>query len=1465
MARAGRKSAENPRPRAPRDFGRLISQLFCVLFALVGLVPLSGGLILRSRPIQTWAARETSRVLAEQLGVHATFSVQIDVVPLRLAVTHLVVPSNDGGAPAVSTRLAAISPRFFSLLAGRLDVGDIELEDSSVRMVVRNGRVANLDYRLPARSKDASSPELKRAPFRSLTVTSARLDLDVEGTHVQTDAIDMDVFAEPELSFDVALRMAGATLDSTRTQKKGGGRAHDEDRLCALDLRAQLSPRQVSVRRLSLLGAVDLDPASGTRPACDVTGPEKLAVRLSQLKVTPRADSPIPLLKGRVMFRAPAGITNRFVATDLTGWAGFSGEVDYDGTTRLPEINGQLSGAGLSMAGKAIAKRLAGTVQIHADVVRVPDMEADWANGTAWIKGFHIEPFTPGIPLGVDHIVSEHMNFPGVMRDVGITPNTIVDWNYDHVDIDKVKGAIRPFSLDGSVSSRSSNFAVYDKAYHDPAKRRMIGVHSANIVGRWRANGKSLDFYDIQTTFGHSNLPVELVSISFGGAGNPLIVRLKPGAVLDMADVGPIASLEVAGVAHLDVALEGHMEHPSLDGKISVEGLQLGGFELGNLAETKVHFEPLFVEFENLNGTRREMKYHSDSARLDFDGPASVEFTANTSSDTFDIREFFRIFHFDDDPRFADVSGRGKVKARVRYVMGGPEDECESGRLRVEGQSELTELEFLGEGYNVAETTFDLDWFDIDAGVRGFRLDVPVLALRKGSGTIIGDARVGPGGTLGGHLLGSHIALARIDSLRSFFGQADGFVTGVGRLEGRLEQLGFTANVHVSDVKARGASLPPSDLTVRLIPDVKPLETSGKISGCGRALPPVFDKAERRDTRDGVFRVDGRMFGDQVLLDDVELTSQKDRILSGKVKLQKLDLGALVALAPQSALLGQLPHGSLSGSAELERVYVKHPFDSRAKLVVSGLESSVAGYRVSLVEQAAEFTVQDGSVESPRFTLRVATPDGKSGLLDGHAKIARDKSLSGALVLRETPLGVVASAVPGIDRAEGRLFAGVSLGGKLSSPALSGYLEVQNGRVVLSHLISPLTDLNVRVDMDASGWRFTRGTATWGGGTVEVDGGAPFAQGTLGTTRLRILAKGVTLPIEDDVRVGFDANLDLMVPTSAGEVSEARDGKKELPRLTGTVDLNSASYTRAMTATADIAALTGRGHKTEVDTFDPDQGNLELDVLIRAKRPLVVKNALVDCALDIDPNGLRLVGTDRHLGALGSVAVVPGGHIFLRRNSFEVKSGLVRLNDPTRLRPEVDVSAVTDFRRFENPAGTQATVSSTATTSGGGSWRIRLRAYGPPDDLRVDLASDPPLAQDDIFLLLTVGLTRTELDQARSAGVGSSAALEALGSLSGAESAVTDTVPIDEFRFGSVYSARSGRTEPTVTIGKRLGERLRASVTTSLSDTNEVRSNVEYRATPQMSVEGSYDNAQRAGAPALGNLGGDVRWRLEFD
>ena len=76
---------------------------------------------------------------------------------------------------------------------------------------------------------------------------------------------------------------------------------------------------------------------------------------------------------------------------------------------------------------------------------------------------------------------------------------------------------------------------------------------------------------------------------------------------------------------------------------------------------------------------------------------------------------------------------------------------------------------------------------------------------------------------------------------------------------------------------------------------------------------------------------------------------------------------------------------------------------------------------------------------------------------------------------------------------------------------------------------------------------------------------------------------------------------------------------------------------------------------------------------------------------------------------------------------------------------------------------------------------------------------------------------------------------------------------------------RTGRTEPTVTIGKRLNERVRANVTTGIAESREVRTNVEWRLSNRVAVESTYDNVNDISSSSLGNLGADVRWRIEFE
>jgi translocation and assembly module TamB len=216
----------------------------------------------------------------------------------------------------------------------------------------------------------------------------------------------------------------------------------------------------------------------------------------------------------------------------------------------------------------------------------------------------------------------------------------------------------------------------------------------------------------------------------------------------------------------------------------------------------------------------------------------------------------------------------------------------------------------------------------------------------------------------------------------------------------------------------------------------------------------------------------------------------------------------------------------------------------------------------------------------------------------------------------------------------------------------------------------------------------------------------------------------------------------------------------------------------------------------------------------------------------------------------------------------------VRFDDPYRIAPKVDVRAETEYRRYasaaaEAPAeggGAAPATSTGGTASTSGNWRIKMHAHGDAEDLRLALTSDPPLSQEDIVLLLTLGMTRAEIDRGLASSLGETVGLEALSTLTGADKAVKKIVPIlDEFRFGSGYSSRTGRTEPTVTVGKRITDSVRANVTTGLNENREVRSSVEWRLNQRMSVQGSYDNANDASSSSLGNLGADLRWRLEFE
>jgi translocation and assembly module TamB len=1460
-------------PTRNRDFGRIFARVLCALFALIGGLPLVLGFFLSSAPVENWAVRETTRLLKEHLGLTASFRVELKLLPLRVTVSQLVVPASDGGTPALEIARVAVTPRIFSLLAGRLDAGDIEVDQPKGRLVIKDGQLQNLSYRLPEPSKKARAPS-KQAPFSSLSVGDAHFKLEIDGVHVDTGALDLDVFAELGPIFEVALRSSGTRVWRERVVRgvpppPPGTLATDEDTLCRLELRLRYEPGALLVRRFSAQGSADLNPKPGSMPSCDSLredDPGRFTIQLSQLRVGLRKGE-VPLIDGRVVLRAPLPVVNRFVrAGPLKGVASFAGDVRYDGRHKLPEVHGKLTGSGVEFEHFKLAKTLDVDLAVAGDVINIPRYQMAFADGDVVLKNARIEPFSPGVVLSAERVDSKSMTFEGLMRDLGVTDDTVIKWDFDELRVSKISGTITPLRIDAEVYSDTRNFEVTDVSFRNPNRKRMIGVKSALVRGHIGVRPDSFDIYDTRTDFGGSSIFVKLVSIAFKEAA--LKMSIPKGARIDLADISPIVGIPISGKAEVDVDMTGIPPAVVLTGNMKVQNFVFGGFPFGDITSARVRFVPLVLELFDVQAKKGKSDYSIPSGRLNFDGPAPIVTDAHVKSPNFDVRDFFHMWHFETDPRFDGIAGQTALDATVHYAFGGPEDRCGGGNLRVAGNAHFAALDLFDERYDSGNAAFDFRWSDRDATYQGVDLSVPSLTLRKGTGTVVGSFGLRQGAQVYGHFVASGLPLSHVNALPTLLRAAEGQLSATAEVGGTLDALQVDVSGRLSPLRLGRATLPASKFELRLVPIVHPQKVLGT-TRCGRPIGAPLERADyEADQNSGVFHVSGQLFGGQIAFPDLTITRQRASIVRGEIDFAGLDLGALAEL---SATLGDSEtrlDGKLSGKLSLHEIRTKTPLQSRVELSLSDWSINRKGYHVELASGSQPIVFENGRFALPGIGFSATTPRGQKVTFDAQGSIfnvATFPQIKGQLTLRPMQLASLLGVIPRAERAEGTLSGELEVEGPLFAPRFAGGFDLERGELAIRGLPLPVTDIGIAVRISGNELKLEKASAKVGAGTLQVSGGAPLQGMNLGAARFAITARELALPMNDGIRAVADADLNLAFkPTAEG-------AERELPRVTGDVSIRSFEYTRPVVMTADISSLGQRGKRTEVNTYDPADDMVQFEVRLRAQKAMKLSNNLIEAELDVADEGLLLAGTNGRFGLRGAVTLHPRGKIFLRRSEFEVTQGRVRFDDLTRIAPEVDVTAVTEYRRYHtnNTASAPTTSSSsgsTAPTSQGGRWRIQMHAHGNADKLKVDLTSDPALAQDDIFLLLTVGLTRAELDQAQSASVGGSVALEALGSISGADRAVTEAVPlIDEFRFGSAYSSRTGRTEPTVTIGKRLSKRIRANVTSGVADSREVRSNIEWQLSPRVSIEGSYDNVNDISSSTLGNLGADVRWRLEFE
>ncbi|HQF21857.1 MAG TPA: translocation/assembly module TamB domain-containing protein [Polyangiaceae bacterium] len=1454
------------RRRQRVQVGRWIARVLCFLFAIIGIFPVLAGVLVRSEAVTNWADQRVRALLIQDTGLDGLFRTTIHVWPPTIVISDIEVQASDDLGPALTIDRVSLRPQLFSLLQGKLNVGEIEIERPMVRLVIQKGKVVNLYWHMPTKDNEPSSSE--DAFFSSLVINDARVDITVDGRRLRGKEIDLDITAAQGPVFDIALRtgrIQGTSIEPLSFTGYGAPepvQAHHEDVVCELDARLRVEPNGLQVRRFRAVGAADLDPNPDTRPSCQLSTDDPHRVELEMRLVHAVLDDQgLKSVRGGGKARAPLRLVNRWIEfLPLQGWIGAEVQGEWRRGQSLPSISGaQLQGEGIALGIYRIASSLSLKARIDSDIVYVPEAHIGFADGLVAIHHAQVQPLAKGIPLRAERLDIGGMKFPGLMRDLGVTEHTHVRMDFQEGTLSAVEGTIVPLRIDSNLMTHVRDFEVFDAAYDNPSRKHVLGISQGSVSAKFAVRPHAVEFQNSRVEFGKSSLNV-FTSLGFA---NEFRLVVSKGSRIDLEDINPLLDIPWKGKADVTTDITGVFDEPLIQGDVAIEGFEFADMALGDLQRAKVRFQPMVMDITDVHGVKGYSAYHVPTMRVDFTGPAPVVADANLRSSAFDIRDFFAIFHFDKDPRFKDIFGVAAANAQLHYEQGGPRDRCGGGWLGVQVDGSIKQLELFEEKFDGGSFELDYEWFDREAQDLGVSADIRSIVLRKGKGTVLGQGTIRPGGIIRGRAAVSHVPLSTIDTLGSLGAWLDARVSAVADVRGTLDRLEADIDVQVSPLQLGTATLPASHVFVKLTPIDPPVRVIGR-TRCGLPIGAPFDPvAYAKDAPLGVFDVQGELFGGQVIVQDVQLTRQTRKVATGTIVARALDLGKIAQVLPTMAASTDVHKGVLSGSLEMRYLPLDDWRHADLSLVLAALEVQSNAGSVRLRQGTPPITLQQDDVIIPGILLDFHSPKGLSGTFLAHGqvhKVSGTPQLDLHAQLTPTDLSALANIVPRIERARGVVQASIDVFGDWQAPRYRGQASLQEGSLAITDIPMAIDGIDVLVRIDERQIQLVRANARVGGGRITAVGTLPLEGFDFGTASATLTARDVHLAFLDGVKATIDADL-----TASWNARLARE-MGNIPRVVGDVRLLSFEYSRPFRMEADLPSLAEKARKTTFELYDPSQDVVDFEVRVHAPRPLWIRNNLADLKLTLDSPVLTLSGSNQRVGLRGDLRVQPGSRVRLRANEFEVRDGLLRFDDATRLAPNLDVTATTEFRRYSSGLEMSGAASGTEVSRAGGQWRIQLHAHGDTDNLRLDLTSEPALSQEDIVLLLTLGVTRAELDQMQASSLGETAALEALSTLTGADTMVRQSLPvIDDFRFGSAYSSRSGRTEPTVTVGKRMTERVRANVTSGLSDTREVRSNLEWQLTGASSLLGSWDNVNNVSNSALGNLGADVRFRISFE
>ena len=1501
----------------PLDLGRWAACFLLFVLSLIGIAALLVPFAFRLPSVRAWIERNAVAAVKDETGLTVHMEIDRPLWPLGVVVRGVQVESTDPRRPFATIREARVTLRPFSLLSGDVVIDGVEVDGLVVDAEMREGQPipTNLPLKLKPHAPKAPTGPALDPPFRVVSLTGAQVkvtyarDADAPGDRpmsAELDGIDLDIDAATEgesTIYNLRLQKAVGAVRTPRTQlspppldrfskgkiKFDPHEVWDEDAICGLAVDVQVTDSVlsdlVSLRHFEVDAHLDGNEALGTAPSCSETeiDDEQVAhLRLDRVAFAAGKGASPSVVRvgpaGKLRVQAPALLAARYVKLPPVGGyvsidLDLAAEIDLKDP--LPGVlraatSGRLEGHQLRFAQFRFGESVSGDIAVKPPlIIASKKIDVVYADGQVTLTDLEIKAAPAPLqkkqmPMHVG-LAIKGVKFPGLMRELGVSKAAHVRWDIDEGTA-KIAGYLSPLALDGDLALKTDHFELAQRAVEDANPGHIIGVKepvafSTHVVIR----DTHLGFEQVRTRWGNTSLAARVL-IGFDD-------RLEVDASseqFDLADISPLVQFKLGGIAKLDWKVRGMSFDPISEGKLSILGFVFDDFALGDVETATAKAKGTLIDVESYRAHIQESAYQVSSMRIDLGAvkgsPIFVD--ALASSDNFDLDDFYGIFKLQDDPRWKDIQGHFAFDSRAHFVVGGKDDPCGTGHLQLDLGAQVLAMDLWGERYDGGTADLSIDWYDLQAGGLGMDLGLRAATLKKkGGGTIVAAGKIERGGVLNIHATVGGLSLKSLSAVPQTTIAVDGAIDAVADVGGTFDDMTVDADVSVSPILIGDQTLDRSHLHVVRAPvaGIAPAPRPDA-RGCytGRKLPPFDAVRYFNDPVEGSFVISGDMFGGTVKLQDFSVTDQKKMVAEGKIEIRRLDLGPLALLRPRAdeADLDDKyepppPPVVVDGKGSADIVLVRFPIDEwwNAKGSIANLTLDVESgdLGVATSGETPKITFGPEGAELPETTLNVHVGDAAAKIILAarvdRTSVAPDASpkLVAKVTIPDLPLSRLEQYFPRIERADGLMHATVVIGGTVAAPTWEGELAIANGAMTVKGLALPISAVNGKISVDPrTGLRIEKLHGEVGGGTIDVTGGATLRGFQLGDVDMRVVAKEVHFRYADAMSTTFGGELH-----ATWSPPETSGGKSEPARIEGFVDIDSFLYEKPVKV-FDVNAIQA-AQRTDVQVYDPLRDVVAFDIELRAKHGLRFRNNLVDATMVVGQGGLRAVGTNQRYGLLGDVLVVQGGVFKFRNHDFEIREGALRFADDTKIEPNIDVVAITDYRRA---AGTGSIAE----------WRIKLHAYGVSNDLKLELTSDPPLSQEDAILLLTIGMTRAEANSLGGGVVAGGAGIDFLADVAGVDQTVKQAIPvIDDFRFGTAYSVKTGRTEPQVTLGKRLTDTLRASITSGFGENRQVLSNIEWQLSRKLSLQGSYDNVNDVSTASVGNVGIDLRFRLEFE